>query len=395
MFSTATKAMPMFARKYKVDCTMCHSAVPRLNFTGYKFKSAGYRQPWEVGKDQPESAMALENYNSFMAVMAANDQITSNAQAPGVASVNLQEVDLHALTGSWGKSWSSRFEADALTDGTVNVNTGFGGYTVGNTDSFWTLQGGVFPNFLGFGTFDRPLAISFPLILTTSASNPNIDTLFGFVSPRAAGVTGLYWQDDTVLSVSVRNRLSSSSGTLDSLGSPRSQRFGDVLISLTQFFDRSAGGSALGLAYYKGQSKINTAAGATSLYPNNFNHVIGSVNYFITEKINTYVGAGWGQDQLIDSTTNLINQKLYSNGSYAGLEYFFSGVMAAGARFDYFRTDLNTSGTELKEETFYLNYRPINQIIFATEYQIMQNGVSTSTPGLVQSVLTAQATFIY
>ena len=45
-------AMPMFARKYNVDCLTCHTAIPALNETGYKFRAAGYRMPEEIGKAQ-------------------------------------------------------------------------------------------------------------------------------------------------------------------------------------------------------------------------------------------------------------------------------------------------------------------------------------------------------
>ena len=36
-----SQAMPNFARKYSADCTMCHTAVPKLNRIGYDFRAAG------------------------------------------------------------------------------------------------------------------------------------------------------------------------------------------------------------------------------------------------------------------------------------------------------------------------------------------------------------------
>lgn len=38
-------SIPYFARKYDVDCTMCHSIPPRLNQQGEDFLAAGYRFP--------------------------------------------------------------------------------------------------------------------------------------------------------------------------------------------------------------------------------------------------------------------------------------------------------------------------------------------------------------
>lgn len=38
-------AVPVFARKYGVNCTMCHSAFPRLNDFGTRYRDNGYRLP--------------------------------------------------------------------------------------------------------------------------------------------------------------------------------------------------------------------------------------------------------------------------------------------------------------------------------------------------------------
>lgn len=40
---TTTEATPQFARTFRVDCAYCHSAPPRLNETGIRFVTAGYR----------------------------------------------------------------------------------------------------------------------------------------------------------------------------------------------------------------------------------------------------------------------------------------------------------------------------------------------------------------
>src|SRR3982750_2756985 len=42
-------AMPMFARRYNVPCSTCHTSPPRLNETGYNFRAAGFRMPEELG----------------------------------------------------------------------------------------------------------------------------------------------------------------------------------------------------------------------------------------------------------------------------------------------------------------------------------------------------------
>src|SRR5215510_14102118 len=43
------EAIPMFARRYNVPCSTCHTSPPRLNETGYRFRAAGFRMPEELG----------------------------------------------------------------------------------------------------------------------------------------------------------------------------------------------------------------------------------------------------------------------------------------------------------------------------------------------------------
>ena len=55
LLPTDGHAIPAFARKYRVSCLVCHSAVPRLNAFGEQFAANGFEfAPGErkSGKDQ-------------------------------------------------------------------------------------------------------------------------------------------------------------------------------------------------------------------------------------------------------------------------------------------------------------------------------------------------------
>ena len=41
--------IPAFARKLNVSCNHCHTTIPRLNRTGYRFRAAGFRLPEDIG----------------------------------------------------------------------------------------------------------------------------------------------------------------------------------------------------------------------------------------------------------------------------------------------------------------------------------------------------------
>ncbi len=49
-----SSAVPVFARKYGVSCTMCHSSVPRLNDFGARYRANGYRLP---GREKDEKTV--------------------------------------------------------------------------------------------------------------------------------------------------------------------------------------------------------------------------------------------------------------------------------------------------------------------------------------------------
>lgn len=54
-----TQAMPAWSRKYKSDCSLCHTTYPRLNRTGYEFRRLGYRFKWEVEAAKAGSTTAV------------------------------------------------------------------------------------------------------------------------------------------------------------------------------------------------------------------------------------------------------------------------------------------------------------------------------------------------
>jgi len=67
--ATPGHALPIFARKYNLQCTTCHFAFPRLNAFGRAFRQNGYRMagalgtsPWE-DKDVPIAFIADVGYD--------------------------------------------------------------------------------------------------------------------------------------------------------------------------------------------------------------------------------------------------------------------------------------------------------------------------------------------
>ena len=52
LWPTPAGAVPVFARKYGLNCTNCHSAFPRLNDWGQRFRANGYRLPGRENEEK-------------------------------------------------------------------------------------------------------------------------------------------------------------------------------------------------------------------------------------------------------------------------------------------------------------------------------------------------------
>lgn len=73
--NSSAEAIPAWSRKYNADCTLCHSAWPRLNRTGYLFRRLGYRMPQEVDAPKKKEA-APQATTSYTPTVSTPENIT-------------------------------------------------------------------------------------------------------------------------------------------------------------------------------------------------------------------------------------------------------------------------------------------------------------------------------
>lgn len=178
-------AMPMFARKYGVGCAMCHTTIPRLNETGYKFRAAGFRMPSEIGKKEAEekkfdlaetfSARIQSRYDTQV-TNQPNGALISNC--PGNAcgprtttnAFSFMEATLYPLTGAWGKYWSSLSELSVSPEDVFEIENAYVRFNYGTESRFFSLRAGIFHPWEGFGASDRPVSNARTLFQTTPVS---------------------------------------------------------------------------------------------------------------------------------------------------------------------------------------------------------------------------------
>ncbi len=88
---TPSFAVPVFARKYGFDCTMCHSAFPRLNDFGTRFRQNGYQLP---GRESEERTV-LQGPAPFAARAGAGWNVREYTDVP--ESVDVDQFQLNGL----------------------------------------------------------------------------------------------------------------------------------------------------------------------------------------------------------------------------------------------------------------------------------------------------------
>jgi hypothetical protein len=177
-------AMPMFARKYSVGCGYCHTTIPRLNETGFKFRAAGFRLPETLGKPQPEKKFELGDSFSARIQSRFDSQATnqpngapitncpSNICGPRTttSAFSFMEATIYPLTGSWGEHFGSLSELSVSPEDFFEVENAYVRGVAGNEKNFFTSRVGVFHPWEGFGASDRPFSNARTLFQTSPIS---------------------------------------------------------------------------------------------------------------------------------------------------------------------------------------------------------------------------------
>lgn len=128
-------ALPLFARKYQMQCTQCHMAFPRLNAFGMQFRQNGYRLGDEKGESPWDS-------KEFPLSLVGN---------VGIQNLRAEESD---TTGAGGRvhATTTRFVQNAVefhTAGTLAANL-----TFHFDNGFADGAGGTLESGMAFAQFD-------------------------------------------------------------------------------------------------------------------------------------------------------------------------------------------------------------------------------------------------
>jgi hypothetical protein len=197
--------IPMFARRYGVPCSTCHTSPPRLNETGYQFRAAGFRMPEEIGKISDRKNKLTDHIGFRLQPRYDAQRSATGSQVTTKQTVNLFAAEGYLWYGPVSKYFSSNLkitvwpeessetELTERLEGTIRFN-------YGKPDHFIDLRAGVPHPLEGFGGSESYVVCNTkPFIQDLRTANFNQDTFFtplGFHQEAIA--TGYHYKRTTV-----------------------------------------------------------------------------------------------------------------------------------------------------------------------------------------------------
>jgi len=150
--TTDAQAIPAFARKYDVNCTVCHTRVPRLNRTGERFLENGYQLPGTEDGDTIKKSrlgdLTLDDVTNYLGFRMRGNLLRTFDYARHTSGTNI-DGNLEDRTELGFPEVFSIFTA-----GTVTNNVGFFAEVESNLEEDKTGVERAFLTFNNLGQHD-------------------------------------------------------------------------------------------------------------------------------------------------------------------------------------------------------------------------------------------------
>ena len=432
LMATPSYAMPNFARQTGMQCGGCHTVVPQLNRTGYEFRFAGYRLPDEIGKKAKKDD--FEFANLFAARIQAQWQslrtkkATTTSQNVSKDELQLKEVTIYPMTGSWGGNFGSLMELSMASGEGFEIENAFVRGVYGDANGWLSGRVGVMHPWEGFGASDRPLGNIRPIFQKANAkagalggtpgstASPfylwNLDETAAeigyYYKPSGTTATarvgmGTIWKADAKNPGDQGDAAQGGSLTKSAIGYPGAHNPKDksYQVVINQFINNESGAS---LYYYTSATPYpnpysydwqNTAADPTlSVFgKDHFHRFAAYANYYVVpQTVNLSAGALYGKDSisvnpatgtLFYGATNVTaNRGGTSNGYYGeGDWHIIPHTLAVGYRYDYFNPNRSVAKFTQHAHTLSLSYHPVDYIEVLSDAQAKraEQGVGKAT----------------
>lgn len=382
LLSSTAYGMPMFARKYGADCSMCHTQVPKLNRIGYEFRSAGYRLPGEIGKN--EKPFKLGDF--FAARLQAkyvdrSRDFADNRKEKDDRQLEFHEFTMYPLTGSWGKYFASLGEFSMSPDDVFEIENAYVRGVYGNEDGWFQARVGIMHAFEGWGASDRPIGINRPLFQGGTA----IGSPFKIWSldEMAAEVGYHYAKTGTSISARISNGYlwkedgsgkgePAQGGGLTKPSNVPGHNDKSYQIFINQIIRNDSG---LSFYWYRGTNPFPDPNAEPPQGPPFTKDTINRYTvygnfYVLPTTLNLLGGYSWGKDSLDNRNVAGGDKVGDSNGWFVEADYFVKpSKLALGARYDKFDPSDKVSHNDQKAWSVFANYYISHGLQLLAEYR--------------------------
>ncbi|HEY3204665.1 MAG TPA: hypothetical protein VGL03_13525, partial [Thermoanaerobaculia bacterium] len=371
-------AMTQFARKYKVECGVCHTAIPRLTQTGFEFRAAGFRMPNEIGKTEVlDYSNAFGNYDAVRLQARYDLSRTDNAGTVTTRNqLTFVEVTLYPVTGSFLKNYSSLFEISLAPGESPEIENAYvrGNWLAG--PGFVSARLGVFHPFEGFGASDRPITIGRTLFQTTAARfNQNtFFTPWGFDEMglevgytyknsnfRATLFNGLSFSEEEGIVTPATSLSGSDSKTP---GRP-SYNNKDYQLFFNQVLTENGGG--LSAYYYSGRLDLPVSDAEGEFFKNKFDRYAFYGGYPIGPVL-LLGGYEAGKDDTFTSAEGY-GPRSRNDGWFGELDWYGPDLIGVAGRYDQFNPSNKKERDKIDRVTVAVNKAFGNGLQGIAEYQ--------------------------
>ena len=381
-------AMPMFARKYEMNCQSCHTVIPKLNETGMMFRASGWRPQADIGtEDKGNNEMG--NITSAR-IQGRYDLSSKEDKNGGKTYVNQEtffELTVYPLTGAFNKNWSSLVELTFAPEEVAEIENGYvrGNWQAG-ADRVFSSRFGIFHPFEGYGASDRPASISRPLFQTTLAKDAKAGKTFVF-TPWGLDQAGLEFGYDmkrTLVRGTIFNGISyeqdaagkavaipAQGGGLQKDPTRPSYGNNDVQVTATQILTPDGGGATL--LYYMGavDLPVSGVAAVAPFTQDKFYRATAYASYPLVKKLMLLGGYQTGEDKYHDALK--VEQTSKTSGYFGELNYSAPRDFMVAGRYDWFDPSDNADQDQTTAYTVAVNKPAYNGLQFIAEYQYKES----------------------
>jgi hypothetical protein len=403
-------AYATFARRYGVDCSVCHVSYPQLNETGYKFRTSGYRMPDEIGNEAKWSNWG-DNASIKMKVnytaITANPGSTPSTETNGFANTT-NGLEVFPIEGAFGKYVAANSEVDF-----VNGPGGVAAVTMNNAnldatfpitaDSFVTMRVGLMSAFQGYGASDRLVGALSPTFLPTpSQIQPGAGGVSVAYNKFAAGGDGLelaYNWKGTHVSAQVTNGYNSKTASTQ-LGEDNHYKDFSFFVNQMLFNE-----SAIAAHFYSGTAgyafsgpEAASTPYSAQWYDNYMRGVVyATIKALPGDKLDLLAGFADGTDHVYDLNTKSSSDQFHSMGWFAQVytvQHVLSQQLTTALAYGTNRKSTSTAGNRVSDVTLSFAV-PIQNNKFDISFQARraQNGVNT--PDTTTNTAQAQWEFMF